>query len=205
MKTYQTKPKDEKRKNFFKRHMYAFIIAFSCIVVALAVTLTLVFSLPDSAPVGGTDVEEPVDPTPPVVETVVLPVEGASIGLEYSKDKLVKWETLKQYRTHEAVDFIAAEGTKVVAVFSGKVTAVQDTTLDGMTVKIEHENGYTSVYKSLSETVNVKTGDSVKGGDQIGTVSNTMMTESLTGAHLHFELYKDGKTVDPAVWLPMGK
>ncbi len=128
-------------------------------------------------------------------------MNGATIGLDYANDKLVYWETLEVWRTHPAVDYIG-EGD-VLAIMDGTVTDVEmHTTLDGNVVTITHADGYVSVYKSLGDDIAVKKGDKVKAGDKLGTTSDSMMSELKTGAHLHLELKKDGKYVDPNTLLP---
>ena len=69
MKTYQSKTKETK-KNFFKRHKYAIAITLSVLAIALVITLSVVFTLPDKKPVGGVVVEPPsvaVDNKPTIV------------------------------------------------------------------------------------------------------------------------------------------
>lgn len=201
MKTYQSGTND-KKKNFFKRHWHAIVAAASVLVVAAVVTLSIVFTMPKSEPAGGT-----VDPPVVDVDTepkYVMPMTGATTGLGYANDKLVYWETLEVWRTHPAIDFIG-EGD-VLAIRDGTVTDVEmHTTLDGNVVTVTHEDGYVSVYKSLGDEVKVKVGDKVKAGDKLGVTSNSMMSELKTGAHLHLEVKKDGKPVDPSTVLPISE
>ncbi len=199
MKTYQSSTKDRK-KNFFIRHKYALIIAASVLVVATVITLSVVFTLPDKPVDTDVNVDPPVSDvvTPP---TIVMPINGATVGMDYADDKLVKWETLNIWKWHPAVDFVGSGD--VVAIMDGKVTDIEKTALDGNVITIEHDGGYVSIYKSLAGEVTVSVGDSVKAGDKIGSTSTSMMSELNTGAHLHFELKKDGKYVDPATLLPM--
>ena len=75
--------------------------------------------------------------------------------------------------------------------------------LDGYVVEISHENGFVSVYSSLSEKVEVKTGDKVSAGQKIGSASDLATNESKTGSHLHFTLLKDGQEVDPNNYIDM--
>lgn len=194
MKTYQSSTKD-KRKNFFKRHWRAVVIAASVLAVAAIVTLSVVFSLPDSEPV--------VDPVePPVVEETpkaVMPMSGSEIGLDYAYDSLKWWDTLEIWKYHPGIDFVG-DGD-VVAILDGTVKNVEETTLEGTVVTIEHSDGIVSVYKSLGSDVTVKVGDSVKSGDKIG-VASTCMSELNTGAHLHLEIKQNGTHVDPMTVLP---
>ena len=201
MKTYQSKTKDTK-KNFFKRHKYAIAITLSVIAIALVITLSVVFTLPDKQPVGGVTVDPPaidVDTKP----TVVLPMQNATIGMDYHDDKLVKWDTLDLWQWHPAVDFVGSGA--VVAVLDGKVIDVEKTSIDGNVVTIEHADGYVSIYKSLDSAITVNKGDTVKAGDKIGAASSSMMSELNTGAHLHFELKKNGVYVNPATLIPINQ
>ena len=100
-----------------------------------------------------------------------------------------------------AIDFVG-EGD-VVSVLDGTVTDVEKTTMDGNVVTVTHADGYVSIYKSLGSNIAVKKGDAVKAGDKLGVTSSSMMSELKTGSHLHFELKKDGKHVDPSTLLPI--
>lgn len=200
MKTYQSSTK-ERKKNFFQRHKYAIAIVASVIVIAAVVVLSVVFTLPDKKPTG--TVVAPPDDSVNTKPTVMMPMTGAQVSMEYADDKLVKWDTLDLWQWHPAVDFVG-EGD-VVAVLDGTVTDVEKTTMDGNVVTVTHADGYVSVYKSLGSDIAVKKGDTVKAGDKLGVASNSMMSELNTGSHLHFELKKDGKHVDPSTLLPMNE
>lgn len=201
MKTYQSGTKD-KRKNFFKRHARALIITASSVVVAVAIVLSVVLTLPKKdIPVP----DVPVNDDPVIVEDppkIVAPITNAQVGLGYAFDKLVYWDTLEVWKYHPGVDFIG-DGD-VVAVRDGTVTSVDmHTTLDGNVVTVTHDDGYVSVYKSLGDDITVKVGDAVKAGDKLGVASSTMTSELNTGSHLHLEMTKDGKYIDPATVLPI--
>ena len=70
-----------------------------------------------------------------------------------------------------------------------------------MTVTIEHDNGYTSVYSSLLTAEFVKEGEQVTQGQTIGTVGNSAVFEVAEDNHLHFELLKDGSSINPEIYL----
>ena len=198
MKTYQSSTKDRK-KNFFQRHKYAIAVTVSVLVIAAVIVLSVVFTLPDKKPTG--NVVAPPDDEVNTKPTVMMPIEGAQVGLGSADDKLVKWETLDLWQWHPAIDFVG-EGD-VVSVLDGTVTDVEKTTMDGNVVTVTHADGYVSIYKSLGSNIAVKKGDAVKAGDKLGVTSSSMMSELKTGAHLHFELKKDGKHVDPSTLLPI--
>jgi stage II sporulation protein Q len=83
----------------------------------------------------------------------------------------------------------------VVAAASGTVTKRENHALMGEVVEITHENGYVTYYASLTD-VNVKQGDKVIQGQDIAK-SGTNKLEADQKNHLHFEVKKDGKNLDP--------
>lgn len=202
MKTYQSQTK-ERKKNFFVRHKYAIILIVSVLVVAAVITLSVVFTLPEKqSPVGGTLVDPPNEPAD-TRPSVVVPMKNAQVGMDYSDDKIVRWETLDLWQWHPAVDFVGSGD--VYAALDGTVIDVEKTSIDGNVVTIEHDGGYVSIYKSLGSNIAVKKGDKVKAGDKIGTTSASMMSELNTGDHLHFEMKKNGTYIDPATILPISQ
>ena len=62
---------------------------------------------------------------------------------------------------------------------------------------IDHENGIKSLYANLADSDNDLTGQNIKQGDEIGTVGNTALSDFTKEAHLHFEILKDDKPVNP--------
>jgi len=97
------------------------------------------------------------------------------------------------YRFHYGVDLRAAEGDPVQAFAGGVVTAVGYGKINGNTVKIAHSDGIESLYAHLS-FIAVEEGDTVTMGQTIGKAG---ATGTVTGPHLHFQLYKDGLLFDP--------
>ncbi|MBR7141699.1 MAG: M23 family metallopeptidase, partial [Clostridia bacterium] len=92
-----------------------------------------------------------------------------------------------------------SENAPVKSIANGKISKVEQTTLEGVVVTVAHENGLVSVYKSLA-SASVKEGDEVNAGTQIG-VAGTMLTESSDGVHLHLEMLENGKLVNPLSYL----
>ena len=131
----------------------------------------------------------------PQPSSYVLPLSG-EIFAPFSNGELVKNVTLKEWRTHDGIDIKADKGTPVKAVCDGKVTAVRDDPLMGMTVEILHEDGVTSIYCGLDKKVGVKEGDAVKVTQPIGAVGELPCEISLA-PHLHFAMKLEGKWVDP--------
>ena len=145
---------------------------------------------------------EPSEPSEqPVVSPVrsnsafVLPVQGEVFN-RYSEGKLVRSETLKDWRTHNGVDFAADANEDVVAVQTGTVTAVRNDPLWGWVVEIDHGDGLCSITCGLSEKVSVSEGERVSAGQVIGRVGK-IPAESALESHIHLEIHKNGSPVDP--------
>ena len=199
----------QKLKGFVKRNLPAMAVAFCMIfalslVTAVAVTRvrdTEVSTVLETNTVPTPDPEIPVNASEPIV--FAMPVEGATEGLPFAQDYLVKYESLEKWQTHEAVDFVAIAGTKVVCAYDGKVESIETDSREGTVVLVDHGNGLKTVYKSISSDVVVEVGDEVKKGEQIGVVA-TNAVEASQGAHLHFEVLLNGSYVDPFDYLPSG-
>jgi septal ring factor EnvC (AmiA/AmiB activator) len=94
---------------------------------------------------------------------------------------------------HKGVDFAGKEGTKVLAVGSGVVTWAGDRYGYGQMVEINHGNGFTTRYGHNKENT-VKLGQVVTKGQEIARMGSTGRS---TGPHVHFEVLKNGKAVNP--------
>lgn len=132
----------------------------------------------------------------------IVPTEGTMMK-EYAKDKLVYSETLKEWTLHNGID-IAAEKTAVVkAAENGTVTSIKNDPRYGITVIIEHANGYETRYANLLTAEFVTVGEKVEKGQTIGTVGNTATFEVVDESHLHFEILKDGEYLDPVLFIEL--
>lgn len=130
----------------------------------------------------------------------IKPVEG-EIQKEFAKDTLVYSETLKEWITHMGIDIKADKTTIVKAAEEGTIKSIKNDPRYGITVVIEHLNGYTTVYSNLLTAEFVKEGEKVKQSQTIGTVGNTATFEIADNYHLHFEILKDGENVDPSLYI----
>lgn len=88
----------------------------------------------------------------------------------------------------------------VKAALSGEVTRVEDVAVLGKVIEITSPNNMKTVYQSLGEA-KVKQGDVVKQGDTLATAGRSEIEKNL-GNHVHFEVYEDGKVVNPSDLLP---
>ena len=128
------------------------------------------------------------------------PVEGEIIR-EYAKDNLIYSETLKEWTTHVGIDIKADKTTVVKASEAGTVKSIKNDPRYGLTIVIEHDNGFQTVYANLLTSEFVVEGEKVEKGQSIGTVGNTAVFESADEPHLHFEILKDSIQVDPSVYI----
>ena len=128
------------------------------------------------------------------------PVDG-EIVKEYAKDNLVYSNTLQEWTTNLGIDIKADKTTVVKAAETGTVKTIKNDPRYGLTIVIEHENGYQTVYSNLLSSEFVVEGEKVEKGQSIGTVGNTAAFEIADEAHLHFEVLKDSIQVDPNIYL----
>lgn len=127
----------------------------------------------------------------------VWPVTGQTLS-GYSMEKLAYNKTMQDWRTHDGVDILAAQGATVQAACAGTVTAVYDDEYLGTTLVIAHDGGYTTQYSNLAAMPTVSVGDTVAAGDVIGAVGATALLEAGEEPHLHFSVCQNGTPIDPA-------
>jgi murein DD-endopeptidase MepM/ murein hydrolase activator NlpD len=121
-------------------------------------------------------------------ESIVFfsPVKG-SITQKFSlKDK------------HFAVDVALAKNTPIKAIQKGTVIFADWTPNTGNVIILRHNNGFISVYKHAAALTKTQ-GEMVKTGEVIALAGST--GQESTGIHLHFELWKDGYSIDPAQFI----
>lgn len=102
---------------------------------------------------------------------------------------------LRVRRPHLGIDYAAPYGTPVWSIADGEVVRVERMGGMGKTVRIRHKNGYVSTYGHLQRYAQgLRPGDRVKRREVIGYVGSTGLA---TGPHVHYDLRKDGKAVNP--------
>ena len=106
------------------------------------------------------------------------------------------------WQVHPGIDLLVPYGEVVKACGAGTVDAVWEDNQLGLCVRLNHEDGYQSLYAGLSNADYVRAGDPVAQGQTIGHAGNGVLAESDAEPHLHLEIWKDGRPVDPiAVFL----
>mgnify|MGYP001622943896 CR=1 FL=1 len=149
-------------------------------------------------------------PTPVPVEDPYVPgftVIESEIGGTHAWPVPEHFDVTQGYGDqHAALDIAADTGTPVIATDDGTITVTQtwngivtkgDSNSYGNMVQVTHADGTVTLYAHLSE-INVRQGDTVVRGQQIGRVGST---GNSSGPHLHFEVRSNGSKVDPMVYI----
>ncbi len=124
-----------------------------------------------------------------------VPTKNFKITSEFG----MRWHPIHHdWRMHNGIDMAAKKGTPIYATRTGVVTvASYQKGGAGYYVKINHNDGYSSIYMHMTHYI-VKKGDFVTAGQIIGYVGST---GGSTGNHLHFGISKNGKYVDPLKYI----
>lgn len=220
-----------KVKHFFKRNIYPITVSFCTILILTIVTISAYKSIKgvDDQPVIDAPANVPMDE--PVIDTgkvdsgkkddknenqtikpttssdpiiFDLPFIGATISKNYAEDYHLYDKTTDYWQTHQGLDFACSEGTQIRAVYSGKITKIVNSMMEGTVVYLQISDDLTVVYKGLASNVSVKEGDRVEKGAILGTVVN-FLTEKLEGLHLHLELLKKDNIIDPTEYFSFNK
>ena len=128
-------------------------------------------------------------------QSFVYPVMGPRLS---SKFGFREHPVLNVKKHHHGVDLAAPDGAVIRSISSGRVVFADSYGSYGKLIVVEHENGMTSHYGHC-ESIKVGPGKAVKAGQIIGTVGHT---GRVTGAHLHFEIRKNGEPQNPEQFLP---
>ncbi len=120
------------------------------------------------------------------------PVFGSGFGMR-------KHPILKRVRMHSGIDYRAKRGTPIYAPADGMITqAVSGRSGFGNHIKIRHNNTYTTLYAHLDKFAGKAVGSKIKQGEIIGYVGSSGLA---TGAHLHFEVHRNGRPINPSIML----
>lgn len=146
------------------------------------------FAVPEAPPV--TAVATPAGPVTRLI-TFAEPVRGYDVNSAFGMRRLPG----QQARRHEGVDIAAPTGTGVRAAAEGRVLRTgYDAGGYGRFIEVQHPNGMSSLYGHLSR-IDVASGDTIAPGQRIGLVGSTGRS---TGPHLHFEVRRGDRQVNPA-------
>ena len=130
----------------------------------------------------------------------IAPVSG-EIMKDFAMDTLVYSNTLEEWTTHSGVDIKANKTTIVVASETGIVETIKTDPRYGLTITITHSDGFKTIYSNLLTAEFVTEGQTIQKGETIATVGESSSFEIADEPHLHFEMYKDGISVNPTIYL----
>ncbi|MGN1318685.1 MAG: peptidoglycan DD-metalloendopeptidase family protein [Lachnospirales bacterium] len=128
------------------------------------------------------------------------PVEG-QILMDYSSESAIYDKTLDQYRTNDSISISAPLGSEICASADGVVASITKDDEKGVTVSIDHGNGWMSTYSQLQDNTTVSEGQTVYRGEKIGTVAEPTKYSSAIGPHIEFSVFKDEISTDPKLVL----
>lgn len=213
MKDQEQKQKNPKNKKLLTYYLILGACILVIVAVALAVTLSVTLGgdnltldasddtteVPDEDDEDEDEDEEATDTSGDATFTLpVAEVDAVNTFGVYHNT------TLNKYYLHTGIDFAADAGSEVYAVLDGTVESiVTDSRLTGTTITLSHENGLTTTYTFVEAVDTLSVGDSVSKGDVIATVAEAMGNEYKDGAHLHFEVFLNGESVDPELYLDL--
>ena len=182
-------------KRFWDR--FGYLCVLSACLAMVAVTAVWTRPIAEAPQPASVDVTiEPAQTQAPFV----FPCAG-QVGMPFAAQTLVYSETLREYRTHEGVDFLGEEGDPVRAAEDGTVTRVWEDPLMGNCIEITHREGYITRYASLATPGLVQEGAKVACGQVLGTMGTSAAIECAEGPHLHFELWQLQEALDPMKFL----
>ena len=207
----------EKNTNKKKLLTY-YIILGACILLIAAVTVTVIFAVrgnDDSFQIdnGNTpsdddqqddddDDDQPSDDVSSAYE-FISPVATLDVTNDYT---FYYNQTLDCYHYHTGLDMAAEAGTEVLACVDGTVESITlGDLLDGNKIVLSHADGVRTSYYFIDVAEGLEVGDEVKRGDVIGTVAEPTGSEYKDGAHLHFEVSKNGELADPNEYLDISE
>ena len=135
----------------------------------------------------------------PIAFSPSMPVSGESIK-PYSSSPMFS-EVSGTWRSHEGIDISSSLGSEVKAAEKGTVKFIGKDPLLGFYVRISHNGNFETLYANLHGEVTVIEGQTVEKGHIIGYVGESSVSESLDEPHIHFELFKNGKRVNPEEYI----
>ena len=122
---------------------------------------------------------------------------GGAVIKPCSIKELAYSRTMKDWRTHNGLDIAAEKGEIVKSVAEGKVSDIMHDSLYGTTIVVNQNDGLMVYYRGLNKDTAVREGENIAAGATIGTVGE-IPCEAADGTHLHIEVMRENKYLDPA-------
>ncbi len=143
-------------------------------------------------------------PVVSVANTITVPYNKDTVQIsnyfyDYSGTAQEQEKSIHSYENtyiqNSGVDYISNEPFDILSAYEGKVIKVEENDIVGKIVEIKHDNNIVTVYQGLSE-VSVKENDNVVQSQIIGKSGKSKIVSS-SDNHLHFEIYVNGKVINP--------
>ena len=204
-------------KRFFKKRWVfpaIYIASAAIILTAVLWYQTVSNNATDkykSSEVPGKKYNEPSVEVNRAMENFVMPVKNADEAViekkfyDFSGKKADQEAALVVYKNtyvpNTGIDIGMKDGKTfdVVAALSGTVTKVENDSLLGNVIEIEHDKGVVTQYESVKD-MKIKVGDHVEQGETIAKAGQSLFNEK-AGTHVHFEIRKDGVAVNPQTYI----
>ena len=149
-------------------------------------------------------IEESVTVNEEINKTIIKPFTSTKVAVSkyfyHSQDEserqtnsLIKYQNI--YMPNTGILYSSDEKFDILAVDDGKVTSVKKDEILGYIIEIEHTNNVITIYQSVSD-VKVEEGATIKQGDIIASSGSNSLENEKENC-LHFEVYKDGKLLNP--------
>ncbi len=202
----------EQKKTPKRKLLIRYLILAACILLIAAVTVITVCAVNDwfkpQISIDSGDVNNPDKPGEPDEPNKPTDTDNSALHPVTTFDVIKDYDFHKDeslmgaWHFHEAVDLAGKVGDKVVACLDGTVESVTvDDKLDATVITIAHEGNIKTRYMFVTAREGLKKGDKVKRGEQIGTIAEATGSEYKQGPHLHFEVERNGKLINPAEFL----
>lgn len=132
-------------------------------------------------------------------KTSKLSYLGTEILRGYSEKEPTYSKTLDVWEIHKALDISSEKGSEVKSLTNGVVEDVFSSDKYGYSVKVKDEDkGIVVVYSNLDKDTKVVKDQKIKEGQVMGKVGDSSRAESEDGTHVHLEVYKNDKLIDPS-------
>ncbi|GAB5523983.1 MAG: hypothetical protein Roseis2KO_18550 [Roseivirga sp.] len=180
-------------KKISKMNSFLRLAILTPLLVLTAVAMTLKTSAPEVTEESATLTPQQTHPSFEGAKPSIFPIDE-----KYNPEFLLHFDatmhrgTDREYN-HQGVDYRAAAGTAVRATADGTVVTSEKNDNRGNHVIIKHSDEYQTLYASLDE-LRIEVGEQVKRGMTIGTVGKSIENSNV---HLHYEVIKNGKRIDP--------
>jgi len=170
---------------------FAVLVAAASVPAARALA-DLIAPAPIATPVAAAPAAPQPAPPPPPAYAFDAPLPGREVASPFGLRQL-PWE--EGGRLHEGVDIAAPSGTAVKVAADGIVTRTGTDPGYGRFVEVRHKDGFSTLYAHLGRNLGMKKGVYVKRGTPIAVVGDSGRS---TGSHLHFEISRKGRPLNPA-------